>query len=768
MEQNYVAFGDYLLDRQNERLLKCETLSDNEAALDEILNNTKDVKIEPQLFLLLALLIEERGQLVSRDLIQQHVWAGRHVSDEAIRAAIKKLRQLLNDDARAPRYIKTVPRQGYKLLTPVISSFPRNSAESNQNKAETSHVKLNSQSPLIDENPVETPFTSHHQANENQQSVPRTFKQTLWAACAVLIVMLLIVEWRRADNTDEESQQQPDFTVTPVTTIAGSEVFASIHPDSDTIVFSHRANAGDPQQLYLMKLAGNDMQRLSWDDAHYTDPHLSFDGRFLAVTRKNATGQQNLVMSLENHQINLLQSVANQPFYVAGWSHDNRSLYLAQEGVVGKNRGIWRLTLDTEAFSQVTAPSVAGAGDFAATESFNGDYLAVLREVAPEEYSLLVINVATGELIANRTLPMKPARIIWHQDNQHVSVSAFNQKVARFNLTTNRLQIIDNLPPYTNAIFADCTVQTSLCYLMRQHNGNYMDVEEQPMLLSAGESNESDDAVRLSPAKLLALSGAQDFPVYGKQTGAIYYASRFHDVLTVQRWYQGEEKTLACWDAASRLSALQISPDEQRLFAVLNGQLALVDASRESLSCQQQSDIQSPRFLTRSLEIINSPVWTPDSQAVVFSQARNGSTNLIQLTVKSGERETFMPSLIAWRYVDQQQAFAITEDRQLIKMTLSRDGQWLRQLRGEWPGRGAPVTNQWAVASDSVYVAGRKGRHSYVDVFTASGHERRSTGNNRFSLNFDISQHPPGADNILLVKSLGAESNLVKVSQQPQ
>src|SRR5215470_7059219 len=59
---------------------------------------------------LLLLLIEQRGQLVTRDQIVEKVW-GKDVfldTDNSINAAIRKIRQVLKDDPEQPRFVETV------------------------------------------------------------------------------------------------------------------------------------------------------------------------------------------------------------------------------------------------------------------------------------------------------------------------------------------------------------------------------------------------------------------------------------------------------------------------------------------------------------------------------------------------------------------------------------------------------------------------------------------------------------------------------------
>lgn len=81
------------------------------------------LKLERIPFEILLLLLEHRDQIVPRDQIVSRVW-GQGVfldTDNSIRGAIRKLRQVLRDDAETPRFIQTVTGQGYRFIAPVIA-----------------------------------------------------------------------------------------------------------------------------------------------------------------------------------------------------------------------------------------------------------------------------------------------------------------------------------------------------------------------------------------------------------------------------------------------------------------------------------------------------------------------------------------------------------------------------------------------------------------------------------------------------------------------
>ena len=82
------------------------------------------VKLEPTPFELLVFLVEQRGNLVGRQQIAERIW-GKGVfldTDNSINGAIRKIRQVLDDDPENPRFIQTVTGKGYRFVAPVVES----------------------------------------------------------------------------------------------------------------------------------------------------------------------------------------------------------------------------------------------------------------------------------------------------------------------------------------------------------------------------------------------------------------------------------------------------------------------------------------------------------------------------------------------------------------------------------------------------------------------------------------------------------------------
>ena len=81
--------------------------------------------VEPQVFALLRLLVENRERLVSKDEIIERIWQGRIVSDSAIASRVKSARQAIGDDGQAQRLIRTIHRRGFRFVADAQSVEPR-------------------------------------------------------------------------------------------------------------------------------------------------------------------------------------------------------------------------------------------------------------------------------------------------------------------------------------------------------------------------------------------------------------------------------------------------------------------------------------------------------------------------------------------------------------------------------------------------------------------------------------------------------------------
>src|SRR5260221_13650504 len=105
-----VRLGSFELDLASGELRSIGTADANNKIL-----------LREQSLLVLRMLIERKGKIVTREEIRKKLWPNDTIVDfdHSINATIKTLRRALKDSADNPQYIETLARRGYRLRLPV-------------------------------------------------------------------------------------------------------------------------------------------------------------------------------------------------------------------------------------------------------------------------------------------------------------------------------------------------------------------------------------------------------------------------------------------------------------------------------------------------------------------------------------------------------------------------------------------------------------------------------------------------------------------------
>jgi len=84
----------------------------------ELRRNGIKVRVPDQSIQVLAMLLEHPGEVVTRGEVHQRLWPNGTIVefDHSINAAIKRLRQALEDSPETPLYVETLPRLGYRFI----------------------------------------------------------------------------------------------------------------------------------------------------------------------------------------------------------------------------------------------------------------------------------------------------------------------------------------------------------------------------------------------------------------------------------------------------------------------------------------------------------------------------------------------------------------------------------------------------------------------------------------------------------------------------
>src|SRR5262245_47574982 len=106
--ERLIVFHPFRLDLQNERLWRGE----------------RQIPLRPKPFAILRYLVEHADTFVTKAELRTVVWGKTQVTEGVLKGYLRDLRQVLGDDAAAPRFIETVARRGYRFIAPLTIDAP--------------------------------------------------------------------------------------------------------------------------------------------------------------------------------------------------------------------------------------------------------------------------------------------------------------------------------------------------------------------------------------------------------------------------------------------------------------------------------------------------------------------------------------------------------------------------------------------------------------------------------------------------------------------
>jgi DNA-binding winged helix-turn-helix (wHTH) protein/tetratricopeptide (TPR) repeat protein len=90
------------------------------------------IKLQDQPLKVLLALLDQPGEIVAREELKRRIWPEESFGDfdHAVNVAVAKLRAALSDSAETPRFVETLPRRGYRFISPVAFSTSTKTADS--------------------------------------------------------------------------------------------------------------------------------------------------------------------------------------------------------------------------------------------------------------------------------------------------------------------------------------------------------------------------------------------------------------------------------------------------------------------------------------------------------------------------------------------------------------------------------------------------------------------------------------------------------------
>lgn len=388
----------------------------------ELRKQGRHIPLQQQPFLVLALLVQRAGAVVSREDLQKAVWPSDTFVDFdfGLNTAMKKIRAALGDSAGSPRFIETLPRKGYRFVAPVSWESP---------------VAAGSPSA---ESPA--PANSFEVAPQPASVGRSQHRLTVWILAGVATVTVAI-----ALRAGLRSTREPVFLPAPLTAYEGVEHQPSFSPDARHIAFVWDGGKGQDLDVYTRRLDGGNPLHLTHGAGSDLSPTWSPDGNRIAFVRfwgeqsvavfvvPSTGGPEVQVMALRNRR----PPTAASPILPAllTWAPDGDGLVVSDLDESERRSSLFLVPLSGGPRRLLTTPE-DGWHDVAPAFSPDRRAIAFVRTLSILDADVFVLNLDARQVPAGAPRRLSSLRrmtpgITWTRDGRDIIFASGQRGVTR-------------------------------------------------------------------------------------------------------------------------------------------------------------------------------------------------------------------------------------------------------------------------------------------------------------------------------------------------
>lgn len=341
----------------------------------ELRKEGRRVRMQEQPFRILALLLQNPGQPVTREELRQNLWpADTFVDfDHGLNSAVARLREALGDSAEKPRYVETVAKRGYRFIG-VLSS-----AES-------------------------VPVSSGLVGPTRRRLFPLVWRIASLVSLILLALLVALGSWTR--NRLEADALLSRVEVVPVVALRGFQATPAFSPDGTLIAF-RQSDGHSNTGIYVAVIGGDKSMQLTKSPGDCC-PTWSPDGREIAFTRYDNSSVSVYTIPVLGGTERRLYRSSNVMSGGLSWSPDGSSIVFP--GTIGDDPthvSILSLSIKDGTTRPVTVPP-AGYLDHEPAFSFDGSKLAFVRSTVAGVANDVYVMPAGGGAARRITFDNRP------------------------------------------------------------------------------------------------------------------------------------------------------------------------------------------------------------------------------------------------------------------------------------------------------------------------------------------------------------------------
>ena len=301
-------------------------------------------QLEPMVAELLRFFCQNQTEIVSRDELIEQVWHGRVVTDNAVNRVITKLRKVLADDPKQPKFIATFPKKGYKFIAQV-SLINEHETEVLEQKTECS---------------INSP---------NQQIAPRAanaWQKVFWPATILAFILLMLTVW--LSSTFYQTPIEPVTLLTQsqaLTRNPGRESQPQLSPDQQYLMFSEFNQNKISLRVKSLK-QGTEVTLSHEQDAWVGPGSWNANGSKIAYLKTTRDTCQYYIRQFDKMTLGEPQLIHNCPAGSFGkilFTHDDDLLVFSEASARGEPFSLFSLRLSTGEKVRLNQPALALGGN---------------------------------------------------------------------------------------------------------------------------------------------------------------------------------------------------------------------------------------------------------------------------------------------------------------------------------------------------------------------------------------------------------------------
>lgn len=592
---------------------------------------------------ILAHLVENQGQVVSKEKLIDVGWPNSIVSNGSIHQTIKNLRKYFNDDQKQPTYIQTMPKAGYRFIATV------------------------SQPEMASNLPTKSPGKIGFRKLAVQL--------TLLVVLVGSLLTLVFVSNKKSDVIYPER-------IEPITSIKGQSMYPSDDPLGEYLLFSHRPNAAGSWNLYAKSIHRESYISLTNNDARDSFASFSPDGSKILFHRYQDNTCQMMLGDFDRESVSIknispvLTCYSKLQSMDSAWQ-DNDNVFLAYKGSEKDSFQIVSFNIKSKKLEKITESIYQGEGDYLVSYSQELGLLSFVRDVAWSKYEIWTYSVLTKELKKIDSLPIIQFGIDWVDNGQAIAYrKGVNQIKLHYPKRSDKsLKVLLNFPIYSPFSFNKSEI-------------GFMDgslyVKDVAMMSLENSSGEYE---------LVANSSFNDYmPAVAHYPDSIFFLSNRSGLPQVWRKGSGDElHQITNYQTQQDISSLMVSPDGKYVAALLFTGIYVYGLDGEVVYQSMVTD-----------EVNINPVFSKDSKSLMFATNTTGHWQVEKINLMSKHREVVEKNAIMAKDCLLEDCLLVVRPHSNKIEKVSSDGR----VSLVWASSSnINYTEQWHPADEGVLVA---------------------------------------------------------------